>query len=151
MIILGIIITAGGVPGTDPIGFRFWHNPGPFQQENGIPGTKGRFLAFWTVLVQSAFSYLGTEIVALTAGEAENVSCFASTLMLPVLKFSIVYSRAATFRRLFAARSSVLLVTYPCQVLCEARSGTNDPNHLQLVFYVIGETLPRFLFFRNSS
>lgn len=72
LIILGIIITAGGVPGTDPIGFRFWHNPGPFQQENGIPGTKGRFLAFWTVLVQSAFSYLGTEIVALTAGEAEN-------------------------------------------------------------------------------
>jgi amino acid transporter len=78
LIILGIIITAGGVPGTDPIGFRFWHNPGPFQQENGIPGTKGRFLAFWTVLVQSAFSYLGTEIVALTAGEAENVSFFAS-------------------------------------------------------------------------
>jgi amino acid permease len=30
------------------------------------------------VLVQSAFSYLGTEIVALTAGEAENVSFFAS-------------------------------------------------------------------------
>ncbi|GAA6045805.1 hypothetical protein NBRC10513_005213 [Rhodotorula toruloides] len=72
LILLGIIITAGGVPGTDPIGFRFWRNPGPFQQENGIPGTKGRFLAFWTVLVQAAFSYLGTEIVALTAGEAEN-------------------------------------------------------------------------------
>ncbi|GAA5834721.1 hypothetical protein JCM9279_007091 [Rhodotorula babjevae] len=72
LILLGIIITAGGVPGTDPIGFRFWHNPGPFQQQNGIPGTKGRFLAFWTTLVQAAFSYLGTEIVALTAGEAEN-------------------------------------------------------------------------------
>ncbi|CDR38311.1 RHTO0S03e08130g1_1 [Rhodotorula toruloides] len=72
LILLGIIITASGVPGTDPIGFRFWRNPGPFQQENGIPGSKGRFLAFWTVLVQAAFSYLGTEIVALTAGEAEN-------------------------------------------------------------------------------
>ncbi|GAA5859297.1 hypothetical protein JCM8547_001971 [Rhodosporidiobolus lusitaniae] len=72
LILLGIIITAGGVPGTDPIGFRFWNNPGPFQQMNGIPGSKGRFLAFWSTLVQGAFSYLGTEIVALTAGEAEN-------------------------------------------------------------------------------
>ncbi|GAA5923553.1 hypothetical protein JCM1841_002980 [Sporobolomyces salmonicolor] len=72
LILLGIIITAGGVPGQDPIGFRFWRNPGPFQQENGIPGTTGRFLAFWTVFVQAAFSFLGTEIVALTAGEAEN-------------------------------------------------------------------------------
>ncbi|POY72479.1 hypothetical protein BMF94_4305 [Rhodotorula taiwanensis] len=72
LIILGIIITAGGVPGAEPIGFRFWRNPGPFQQENGIPGSKGRFLAFWTVFVQAAFSYLGTEIVALTAGEAQN-------------------------------------------------------------------------------
>ncbi|BGP46382.1 hypothetical protein JCM10450v2_002226 [Rhodotorula kratochvilovae] len=80
LIILGIIITAGGVPGSEPIGFRLraatasappwnprltllvppsadWHNPGPFMQQNGIP---------------AAFSYLGTEIVALTAGEAEN-------------------------------------------------------------------------------
>ncbi|TNY20830.1 amino acid permease/ SLC12A domain-containing protein [Rhodotorula diobovata] len=72
LILLGIIITAGGVPGADPIGFRYWHNPGPFQQQNGIPGSKGRFLAFWTTLVQAAFSYLGTEIVALTAGEAQN-------------------------------------------------------------------------------
>ncbi|GAA6028004.1 hypothetical protein JCM8097_001825 [Rhodosporidiobolus ruineniae] len=72
LILLGIIITAGGVPGTDPIGFRYWRNPGPFQQLNGIGGSWGRFLAFWSTLVQGAFSYLGTEIVALTAGEAQN-------------------------------------------------------------------------------
>ncbi|KAK4701163.1 hypothetical protein P7C70_g5076, partial [Phenoliferia sp. Uapishka_3] len=71
LILLGIIITAGGA-GSDPIGFRYWRNPGPFQQENGIPGSLGRFLSFWTVFVQAAFSFLGTEIVALTAGEAEN-------------------------------------------------------------------------------
>ncbi|GAA5835018.1 hypothetical protein JCM11251_000139 [Rhodosporidiobolus azoricus] len=44
----------------------------PFQQLNGIPGSLGRFASFWTVFVQAAFSFLGTEIVALTAGEAEN-------------------------------------------------------------------------------
>ncbi|KAL8286128.1 hypothetical protein RQP46_004616 [Phenoliferia psychrophenolica] len=43
-----------------------------FQQLKGIPGSLGRFLSFWTVFVQAAFSFLGTEIVALTAGEAEN-------------------------------------------------------------------------------
>ncbi|GAA6021318.1 hypothetical protein JCM10207_002695 [Rhodosporidiobolus poonsookiae] len=71
LIICGIVITAGGA-GNDPIGFQFWRNPGAFQQLNGIPGSLGRFLAFWSTLVQGAFSYLGTEIVALTAGEAEN-------------------------------------------------------------------------------
>ncbi|GAA5995657.1 uncharacterized protein JCM10292_005306 [Rhodotorula paludigena] len=71
LIILGIIITAGGVPGTEPIGFRYW-NETPFQQLNGIAGAKGRFLSFWTVFLQASFSFLGTEIVALTAAEAEN-------------------------------------------------------------------------------
>ncbi|GAA6052158.1 hypothetical protein JCM3770_001246 [Rhodotorula araucariae] len=71
LILLGIIITAGGVPGTEPIGFRYWHEQ-PFQQLNGIPGAKGRFLSFWTVFLQASFSFLGTEIVALTAAEAEN-------------------------------------------------------------------------------
>ncbi|GAA6044046.1 hypothetical protein JCM8097_001390 [Rhodosporidiobolus ruineniae] len=75
LIICALIITAGGVPESDPtqypIGFRYWHDT-PFQQENGIPGALGRFLSFWTVFIQASFSFLGTEIVALTAGEAEN-------------------------------------------------------------------------------
>ncbi|GAA5867254.1 hypothetical protein JCM1840_004999 [Sporobolomyces johnsonii] len=49
-IICGIIITAGGVPGTDPIGFRYWRIPGPFRQENGNSGTQGSFLAVRPVL-----------------------------------------------------------------------------------------------------
>ncbi|KAM0745998.1 putative amino acid transporter [Meredithblackwellia eburnea MCA 4105] len=72
LIILGVIITCGGGPNHETIGFRFWRADGPFQQLNGIPGPFGRFLSFWTVFVQAAFSFLGTEIVALTAGEAEN-------------------------------------------------------------------------------
>lgn len=71
LILLGLIITCGGGPDHQTIGFRFWKE-GAFQQMNGIPGPKGRFLAFWSVFVQAAFSYLGTEIVALTAGEAAN-------------------------------------------------------------------------------
>ncbi|GAA6030998.1 hypothetical protein JCM8097_008979 [Rhodosporidiobolus ruineniae] len=75
LIICALIITAGGVPSSDPaeypIGFRYWHQT-PFQQEDNIPGALGRFLSFWTVFIQASFSFLGTEIVALTAGEAEN-------------------------------------------------------------------------------
>lgn len=72
LLILGIVISAGGVPGTDTIGFQYWRNPGPFEHQSGISGAKGAFLAFWTTLESSAFAYLGTEVVALCAAEAEN-------------------------------------------------------------------------------
>jgi len=72
LIILGIVLDLGGGPSHDRIGFRYWKKPGAFNQLNGIPGTKGRFLAFWATFINAAFSFLGTEIVALAAGEAEN-------------------------------------------------------------------------------
>lgn len=72
LIILGIIITAGGGPDHVHHGFEYWRNPGPFTQFSGITGTLGRFLGFWAVLTQAAFSYIGTEIVAIAAGEAKN-------------------------------------------------------------------------------
>ncbi|TDL19138.1 amino acid permease [Rickenella mellea] len=72
LIILGIILDLGGGPSHDRIGFRYWKNPGAFNQLNGIPGAKGRFLAFWATFINAAFSFLGTEIVALAAAEAEN-------------------------------------------------------------------------------
>lgn len=78
LIILGIILDAGGGPNKDPIGFRYWRNPGPFNSitiNNGadhIDSDWGKFLAFWNVFVQAAFSYVGTEIIAVTFGEAQN-------------------------------------------------------------------------------
>ncbi|KAG2356498.1 amino acid permease/ SLC12A domain-containing protein [Suillus spraguei] len=72
LIILGIVIDLGGGPNHDRIGFRYWKNPGPFAQYNGIEGDKGRFLGWWAVLTQAAFSFTGTEIVAIAAGEAKN-------------------------------------------------------------------------------
>lgn len=71
LIIMGIIITSGGGPGPS-IGFRYWREPGAFQQFHDIPGPLGRFLGFWSVLIQAAFSYIGTEITAIAAGEAKN-------------------------------------------------------------------------------
>uniref|UniRef100_A0A0W0FY83 Putative amino acid permease n=1 Tax=Moniliophthora roreri TaxID=221103 RepID=A0A0W0FY83_MONRR len=72
LIILGIILDLGGGPNRDRIGFRYWINPGPFVQYNGISGSKGYFLGWWAVMTQAAFSFIGTEIVAIAAGEAKN-------------------------------------------------------------------------------
>jgi len=72
LIILGIILDLGGGPDHDRLGFRYWKHPGPFVQFDGIAGAKGRFLGFWDVLTQAGFSFIGTEIVAIAAGEAKN-------------------------------------------------------------------------------
>ncbi|POV98342.1 hypothetical protein PSHT_14076 [Puccinia striiformis] len=72
LIIVGIVIDLGGTPTHDRIGLRHIINPGPFNQLHGIPGATGRFLAFWTVFLQASYSYMGTEMVAITAGEAAN-------------------------------------------------------------------------------
>ncbi|KAJ7781571.1 amino acid permease [Mycena metata] len=72
LIILGIVLDLGGGPDHDRLGFRYWKNPGPFVQYDNIPGIKGQFLGWWAVMTQAAFSYIGTEIVAIAAGEAKN-------------------------------------------------------------------------------
>jgi len=72
LIILGIVLDLGGGPNHDRLGFRYWKNPGPFVQFDGISGSEGQFLGWWAVMTQAAFSYIGTEIVAIAAGEAKN-------------------------------------------------------------------------------
>lgn len=49
LIILGLVIDLGGVPGTPRIGFRYWRDPGPFV-EYIATGSWGKFLGFWTVM-----------------------------------------------------------------------------------------------------
>ncbi|KAL7420884.1 hypothetical protein Q5752_004838 [Cryptotrichosporon argae] len=78
LIILGIVLMCGGGPNHDAIGFRYWRNPGPFNYisiDGGdavVGGSWGQFLAFWDVFVQAAFSFIGTEIIGTTLGEAQN-------------------------------------------------------------------------------
>lgn len=53
LIILGLVIDLGGVPGTPRIGFRYWKEPGPFV-EYIATGSWGQFLGFWTVMSRFA-------------------------------------------------------------------------------------------------
>ena len=98
LIILGIIIDLGGGPDHDRIGFRYWKNPGAFAQFQGIPGSGGRFLGWWAVLNNAAFSFIGTEIVA--------VSRIPSSLP-PVAR--------AHFPRLQLVRQRTRVATFPKQ------------------------------------
>ncbi|OSC96572.1 amino acid permease [Trametes coccinea BRFM310] len=72
LIILGIVLDLGGGPDHDRIGFRYWKNPGPFAQYDKIPGAKGRFLGWSAVMSQAAFSFIGTEVVAIAGAEVKN-------------------------------------------------------------------------------
>ncbi|CAI7659106.1 unnamed protein product [Penicillium pancosmium] len=73
--IFAICINAGaGQKGY--IGFRYWVTPGPFvtpdlYQVSASPSV-AKFVGFWSVLIKAGFSYQGTELVGIAAGETEN-------------------------------------------------------------------------------
>lgn len=71
-LIFGICINAGaGKQGY--LGFKYWNNPGafaPYIVKDNIPLAK--FVGFWAVMIQAGFSYQGTELVGIAAGETAN-------------------------------------------------------------------------------
>ncbi|GAB0135272.1 hypothetical protein EsDP_00003616 [Epichloe bromicola] len=69
-IIFAICVNAGaGQQGY--IGFKYWTYPGAFR-EYLVEGGIGKFVGFWSVLVTAGFSYQGSELVGIGAGETEN-------------------------------------------------------------------------------
>jgi amino acid transporter len=72
LIIVSLVITLGGAPNHDRIGFRYWKNPGLFTDYNGIPGSKGHFLAFSSAFINASFSFIGVETVVVAAAETVN-------------------------------------------------------------------------------
>ncbi|KAJ5634706.1 hypothetical protein N7528_002548 [Penicillium herquei] len=72
LIIVGIVISAGGGPDHEAIGFKFWRETGGFVQYDGIAGAKGRFLGFFSVLINAAFAFIGSEITAIAAAETAD-------------------------------------------------------------------------------
>lgn len=55
------------------LGFKYWHTPGAFATYmiKDSPAV-GKFVGFWAVLIQAGFSFQGTELVGIAAGETEN-------------------------------------------------------------------------------
>lgn len=71
LILLSFILMLGGGPDHDRKGFRYWKTPGAFNTYID-DGAAGRFYAFWATMVSATFAYLGTELVGVTVGEAQN-------------------------------------------------------------------------------
>jgi amino acid transporter len=73
LLLLALILDLGGGPSHKRLGFHYWIDPGPMKQyPENVGGPTGRFLGFFSTLVQASFSYGGVEMVAIAAGEAEN-------------------------------------------------------------------------------
>lgn len=65
------MVCGAGVTG--PVGFRYWRHPGPMGP--GIIAkdpNQAKFLGWVSSLINAAFTYQGTELVGITAGEAAN-------------------------------------------------------------------------------
>ncbi|BGP45246.1 hypothetical protein JCM10450v2_001063 [Rhodotorula kratochvilovae] len=67
LVILGIILAAGGGPSGEVIGGKYWRDPGPFVQYLGIEGSLGRFLGFWlptpTVWIRIILFYVTSVLI----------------------------------------------------------------------------------------
>lgn len=69
-IIFSICVNAG-VGAQGYIGFKYWSEPGAFASYL-VEGSVGKFVGFWSVLIIAGFSFQGSELVAIGAGEAAN-------------------------------------------------------------------------------
>lgn len=66
-----IMVCGGGKYGA--FGFRYWRNPGPWGDGILVDNKNtGRFLGWFSSLINAIFSYQGTELVGVLAGECEN-------------------------------------------------------------------------------
>ncbi|EXJ78827.1 hypothetical protein A1O1_09229 [Capronia coronata CBS 617.96] len=112
LIILGLVIDLGGAPNKDRLGFRYWKEY-PFNDDylDISNKTTARFLGFWAVLTQAAFSYGGVELIALAAGEAQNPRV----------------AMASVYRRMFLRIGLLYVVSMWIISMCVPR---NDPNLL---------------------
>lgn len=85
----GLSYAAGGIPGTEAIGFRYWNDPGPFA--DGFAGVA-------KVFVYVSTFYAGVESVAVAATETKNPSVAVPLAIRQVFwRIIFVYLGAAFF------------------------------------------------------
>ncbi|KAF2771662.1 amino acid permease [Teratosphaeria nubilosa] len=71
-LVFGICIDAGAGQHSY-LGFHTWGNPGAFAPYIVTDNDAlAKFVGFWAVLIQAGFSYQGTELVGIAAGECAN-------------------------------------------------------------------------------
>ncbi|KAH3681209.1 hypothetical protein WICPIJ_007822 [Wickerhamomyces pijperi] len=71
LILVSIVITAGGGPEGSVIGFKYWHEPGPFNTYL-TTGNLGQFAAFWKCLSGVVYSFGGVQSIGGLAAEVKH-------------------------------------------------------------------------------
>ncbi|CAH6720154.1 probable lysine/arginine permease Can2p [[Candida] jaroonii] len=71
LMFFSLISMCGGNPKGDAYGFENWPKGG-LVKEYLVPGTTGRFLGFWKVMVYAAFSCGGPDLLGMIAGEVSR-------------------------------------------------------------------------------
>ncbi|KAF7715852.1 Amino acid/polyamine transporter I [Penicillium ucsense] len=71
LIFYTFIVMLGGNPLGDRFGFRYWNDPGPFN-EYYKTGDTGKFLGFLSALIAASFTIAGPDYVSMAAGETIN-------------------------------------------------------------------------------
>ncbi|KAF2853826.1 arginine permease-like protein [Plenodomus tracheiphilus IPT5] len=69
--IFAICVNAG-VGAQGYLGFKYWNEPGAFAPYLAKSPDVAKFVGFWAVLIQAGFSFQGTELCAVGAGESAN-------------------------------------------------------------------------------
>ncbi|TFY83895.1 hypothetical protein EWM64_g116 [Hericium alpestre] len=76
LMLMGLIIDLGGNPRHDRLGFRYWNHPygplGTYLEKQVHNHHLAMFLGFWSTFTNALFAYIGTELIGVTVGEAEN-------------------------------------------------------------------------------
>ncbi|KAF7959651.1 hypothetical protein EAE96_001266 [Botrytis aclada] len=92
--VMALVITCGGGPNHESIGFRYWRDPGAFVQYLGIGGSLGRFLGFWTTLNNALYAYSGIENITVAAAETKNprraIPMAAKRIFIRILLFYVL-------------------------------------------------------------
>lgn len=71
IILLLLIIALGGGPTRDRPRFRYWKDPGAFNDYK-VSGSSGQMLRLWSAMITAVYTFSGTELVGVTVGEAKH-------------------------------------------------------------------------------
>ncbi len=139
VILVCLIVTCGGNTDHKAIGFRYWRNPGPFN--NYLTDKPvGKFLGYWSVMITAGFGYQGIEMVALTVAELPNASKILPSVMKKVLVWILGTNVGSVFffSLVLSSKDESLLSA----LTEDAQTGAKSPFVLACKHIAHGNALP---------
>lgn len=123
------VTMCGGNPHHDAYGFRYWSNPGPFNEYLST-GSLGKFEGFLAALWGASFTIVGPEYISMAAAEAQRPRFVIKKA------FSTVYWRFGAFFILGALCVGIVL-PYNSPELVKILSGADGAGTAAASPYVI--------------